>query len=582
MLYVQEGAPMSNQPTPSEPTNQLIDLATQVANGEAPADDYRELLQVRIHQSMQNRQAFEERARARGDKFLEQHGGLAEQVLDLMEAYEAGLLRQADFFESGKPEALLEGNDLIAEAIGPLLEALDQYSGAYLDFGPSVYPLMNNVLITLRHLAEGTGDPKSLEDIKRVGIEYHRRAIAEVEASDKADSESFQAQKKAFEDIIRALEELRPIDNIGQMDSVVRPLQLALEARTAADEKIFVEHTALKPTNMPAANVLINVARGVLEDLFGIDQFRDTLHWYKSFTEQLEEQFDMAVEVETNSLVILEELPKTREVIDEHHDALSEFEDALTDFTRDNVEPILEEFIDVVERLEASSKVYQEAAEREGKLICLQCGHANQPSSRTCESCSVKLPQLVDPNMFSQSTFELAEATSPDALETDDYHMGVNTYRLFEAAYNFYEGNIDEPTFRDEIERSRKTLVSSEDGVASLTAREITDTQESMMTPEQLQTFRESQEMFMETKHLLEEGLDEWHEGLDHFEDYIDTRHRPTLETGIHLIFVASVKIDKVQRLGEMADKTLAELEDQEREEASGADSDGDDESPEE
>ncbi|MCA9775935.1 MAG: zinc ribbon domain-containing protein, partial [Candidatus Eremiobacteraeota bacterium] len=336
-------------------------------------------------------------------------------------------------------------------------------------------------------------------------------------------------------------------------------------------EKIFIEHTSLKPTNMPAANVLINTAEGVLNEIYTLDQLRDALHWYRTYTEQIEDQFDLAVEGKTNSLVILEELPKTREIIDQHDEMMDRFEDVLEDFSEETVRPILEDFADVVDRLEASSQVFMEAAEREGKLVCIQCGHANPPTNRTCESCASMLPQMVDPTMFSQSTFELEERSGLEGDEEDDYRMGINTYRLFESAYNFFEGHIDEEAFRNEIEKSRRTVEASEDGVAALTAREITEKQEEMMTPEQLQTFRDSQEMFLETKHLLEEGMDEWLEGLEYFEQYIESRHRPTLETGIQLIFVASQKIHKVHKLGEMAEKTLAEIEDKEREEEAAA-----------
>jgi hypothetical protein len=44
------------------------------------------------------------------------------------------------------------------------------------------------------------------------------------------------------------------------------------------------------------------------------------------------------------------------------------------------------------------------------------------------------------------------------------------------------------------------------------------------------------------------------------------------------MIFVASQKIHKVHKLGEMAEKTLAEIEDQEREEARGGSSPSSDE----
>jgi hypothetical protein len=562
---------MSKQPTPSKPTNHLIDMATKVANGEAPADSFQALLAQRIQHSGMNRQTFEERAKERGEGFLIENGDLLDDVLDHMEAYETGLLRQAEFFETGRAEALLEGNQMLADAITPLLEAMDRYGAAYLDYGPSDYPLMNNLLITLKQLAEGTGELQVFKDIVKAGISYHQVAIKEIDDSDRTDTEGYQAKRKAFEDIIRALEELKPADQVKEIDEALRPLQLAFEAKTSADEKIFLEHTALKPTNMPAANVLINTAEGVLDEIYTLDQLRDALYWYRSYTEQIEEQFDLAVEGKTNSLVILEELPKTREIIDQHDEMMDRFEELFEDFQEDAVRVLLEDFSDVVDRLEASSQVFIEAAEREGKLVCVQCGHANPPTNRTCESCAGKLPQLVDPTMFTHSTFELEERSGLESDSEDDYHMGVNTYRLFEAAYNFYEGNIDEEAFRREIGLSRKTVEASEDGVAALTALEITDRQEEMLTPEEVQTFRDSQEMFQETRHLLEEGMDEWMDGLEYFEQYIESRHRPTLETGIQMIFVASQKISKVHKLGEMAEKTLAETEEKEREERAAA-----------
>lgn len=553
---------MSNQPTPSQPTNQLIQMAAAVANGEAPAASYQALLTQRLQQSAQNRETFEERARARGERFLEEHGELVDRVLDLMEAYEQGLLRQGEFFESGRPEALLDGNDMLAEAIGPLLQALDQYGAAYLDFGPSPYPIMNNVLITLKHLVDGTGQQQTLDDIIRIGIDYHQKAIQEIEASEKTNTEGYQLKRKAFEDIIRALKELKPVDDIRKIEEAVRPLQLALEAKTTADEKIFIEHTALKPTNMPSANVLINVFQGAAQGRFQVEQARDALYWYRSFTEQLEDQFDLAVQGETNSLVMLEELPKLRESLDIHGELLDRFEELLDDLQEESLAALVEDLTEIVDSIEESSKVFVQAAEMEGKTVCVQCGHANPASHRTCESCGAKLPQMVDPAMLSQSTFEVGEKSELERqTEEYDYQMGLNTYRLFEAAYNFYEGHIDEEAFRQEIELSRKTVEASEDGIASLTTREITDKQEDRMSPEQLQTFRDSQEMFLETKHLLEDGIDEWMEGLDSFEQYIETRHRPTLESGIHQIFVASQKIHKVQKLGEIAEKMLADIE---------------------
>lgn len=536
-------------------------MARAVAEGEASPDNFQQVLQQRLQMSALNREVTEQRAQEKGEMFLAEWGHLLDRLLDHMEAYEAGLQRQAEFFESGDPAALLEGNDMLAQAVDPLLETLQNYSQAYMAFGPSEYPLMNNVLNLLHGILHGTTNRQALEALVAHAVEYHEKAIEEIESGDTADSEGFEAKKKAFQDVIRALKELEPVNDVTAIDNMVRPLQLALEATTTADEKLFAEEVGMKPTNMPSANVLINTVKSCLSGMVGKEVVLEAMNWYRAFVEDLEEQFDLAVEGETNSLVILEELPKTREIIDLHDEIMERLEDAFEEMDPEVVEPLLEEMIDVVDRLEASSEVFLEAAQREGKLVCVKCGHANPPNNRSCESCHFKLPKLVDPAMFAQSTFELEERSGLEEETDDDYHMGINTYRLFEAAYNFYEGNIDDEAFQKAIDTSRQTLEQSEDGLAGLSKGGISQKHRDMMTPDQLATFEEGQEMYHETKELLQEGIDDWHDGLDYFEQFIETRHRPTLETGIQIIFEASIKIHKVHKLGEIAEKSLAEIQ---------------------
>ena len=561
---------MSQEPTPSKATNRLIAMATKVAEGAAQPESYYPLLAETLQHSIANREVTEARAQDRGELFLAEHGELLDQVLDHMEAYEAGLMRHTEYFETGNPQSLLDGNQMLVEAITPLLEALDLYGGAFLTFGPADYPLMNSVLNTLNWIIKGNSPPEALEQVKKSAIEYHELGIAQMEASEEANTDGYEIKKKAYEDIVRALKELEPVSEESLIEEAVRPLHLALEALTQADQKILIEGTSLTPTNMPSANILISAIRGGVEGHLSRETVAEAMAWYRSFTEQIEEQFDLAMEAETNSLVILEELPKTREIVDLHDEILERLETALSAETleKEVIEEVIDEFVDVVDRLEASSEVFIEAAQREGKLICVKCGHANPPNNRVCESCGFKLPQLVDPTMYAQSTFEMEERTGLEEETDDDYHMGINTYRLFEAAYNFYEGNIEEAEFRTHINTSRRTVEESEDGLHNMTGKVLTEKQLARLTPEDQKTFEESQEMFEEVRTLLEEGIDDWLEGLEYFEGYIETRHRPTLETGIQLIFVASQKIHKVTKLGEMANKTLDEITDKEKEKA--------------
>ena len=550
-------------------------MATKVANGELPAESYRTVLEQRLQQSAANREQVEQRAIDRGRGFLDTHGELLDEVLSLMEAYEGGLARQAEFYETEDAEALLEGNDMLVEAIVPLVATLNDYGAAFMSFGPSDYPLMNSVTNILANILSGSANSATLQETLKASTRFYEQAIEQIEASDSAKSEGYESKKKALSDLILVLKDITPVETVDEIEEMVRPLKVALESRTVAEEKIFLENTSLKPTNMPFANVLINAVQGCIDEVYALDDVRQALDWYRAFAVELEEQFDMALAGHTNSLVVTEELPKTRELLDVQFEILDDLEDALHDFDPEGLEPVLERFTEFVQDFEASSQVYVEAAEVEGKLVCVKCGEANSPGEKNCQACGFVMPQLVDPSAFVKSTFEVGEGSSMNSDASDDYHMGVNTYRLFEAAYNYYEGQIEDQEFLAEIAFSRQNISKTQADVSELGAKTLTPEVEASLNPEQLQTVRDSQNMYEETRELLDDGIDEWLEGLENFEEYMESRHRPTLETGIQLIFIASQKIHKVLKLGEIANKALADLEDEEAESAMVSDDGG-------
>lgn len=555
---------MEKQLTPSPSTNALIELSEQVAHERAPFEQIEPLLSSRLSTVLVSREDFERRAEALGDAFTIPTADLIDQVHDYFDAYEDVIRSMLSYGEKKKANLLLDGNQRLAELTAPMMEAVQAYSRAFLTFGPSPYPLVNAVTNIFRNIIDGTANQQTLDLIINEAVEQNAQAVGEIDASPHAKSEGWQKKREAFERVSQAVQKLKPVKGHDEIEAATAELREAFEALTQADELIFSETLAQGPTAMPAANVLINTARGVLRGTYSLDLMEETLSWYQGYISAVEEQFNSAVEGETDSALLLDELPRTREIADLHVEVIEDLIETLADFSAETVEPILEELEDVVGRLHESSKVYMEVAEREGKLVCVACGEPNLPTDRSCQKCGQKLPQLVDPNLYATSTVEFEERSGLGIEERPDGVVTENTYKLFEACSKFFEQKIGEAEFRQTIEWSRGLLEAAEENVRAAKAAEVSEDVMASATPDEVELIEANLKLFADTKHLFEEGIEEWHEGLELMEDYIETRHRPTLEKGIERIWSASQKVYQIHEIGQIAQRVLDEREAQE------------------
>jgi hypothetical protein len=550
-----------SQPTPSTAVNTLVELASNVANKQAEPEALHQVLNQRLEMLLASREDFERKAEAMGEAFTIPHAELIDRVQEHYDQYEQSLHSMLAYFESGNPADLHKGSQALIDVTVPMTETVQEYVKALVSFGPSPYTLLNAANNILRSIVTQGVPPEALNGLIEETVTNNIKALAEIDASPYGKQEGYQKKRTAIVALTDAVQALKPVASVEEIDGVVAPLQVALEQLTAADQKILEENVASSPTQMPAANVLINTARGVLNGTYSLEVMEDALRWYKEFLEVVEEQFNAAVEGETDSVVILEELPKTREIIDQHDEVIADLEEALEDFTAENVEPILEELIDVIERLKDSSEVYMDVAKREGKLVCVGCGHPNPPTNRSCEECGQRLPQLVDPNMYAKSTLELEERTGLGGDEPAGGVVTENTYKLFEACEKFFAQSISEAEFRKVLNWSREQVEISERKTKNIKEFKIDEETLAEGTPEEIELLEENIKLFNDTKHLYQEGVDDWVEGLDLMEDFIETRHRPTLELGIQKVWGASQKLHSLQKIGDLAKRALDERE---------------------
>lgn len=557
--------PMTSGPTPSQQTNRLISLAEEVVRGAGP-DKLRDYLQERLEGMESARADFERKAREQGEKFLEEAAEELEAVQDGFDGYDEAMNDMARYFDDGSTAHLTRGCERLKEVTPRLFEALDRYGRTYMRYGPSRFPLVNMVRRIVGSITRGELKKEKAREVLDDARRFYTKAVEEIDASKLRQAPGMADKRASYKEAVEVLEELE--DSISKMalarlERAMSQLDSALGKLQKAEEEVFQAQFMQEPTKMPAANLIINSAEGVLKGLYPRRVLEEALRWYDSYTTNLEREFEAALQGKTNSVLIQEELPVTREILDLHDEAMEELAEALHDeFTEETVRPLLDRIEETVERLYESSKVYEKAAEMEGKTVCLECGRPNPVDNRFCEACGVALSRVFDPERVATSTFELRER---DAAEDEEMVVTQNILRIFQACYDYSEGKSEPESFRATLNWARQLLSIAEAQLRGMKELDLTQEQRDSLSDEEKEAFEENQRIFEESRELFFTGLDEFREGLDHMEYFIQDGQRETIMEGIQLVWEGAQKIHQVKRVGEIAQRTLSELESEEQ-----------------
>lgn len=555
---------MTFAPTPSQQINALLAQASAWASGVSSSDskdaDQSALLssvEARLAGFPAARQDFESRAEAAGPEFGAAHADLIERVGQAYAEHEELMQALTAAVRTDNPEAVLSVCEELHASVAPLFESLSAYSKAFMEFGDSPYPLINMT----RKLAEAVRSGQMPGDAASVHLDearaFYGNQLEQLRKAGVAESETWSFKTAALGSLIEVLGATRDALAAGTLEEEgVLQLQHALTALDQSDENVFAARFMVGPTAMPAANLVINTAEEVLAGRQPAASLTEALDWYDGYIARLEGDFDRAVTQNTSSMRLLEELPRTREILDLHLGAVAAVRSAAEAGEPDAIEAALHEVRSSVERLNESVRVYMEVGQTEHKISCPHCQHLNFAAQKTCESCGAVLPRFADPELAAQSSFEIGEAGGlGDA--TEGVVITTNVYRLFEAVYKFYEGEIEEAAYRKAIETSRDHIDKAWREFDALPDKVSEN-------PEEVETLADTQELLDETRELMMTGMEEWSEGLDLMEAFIDEGQRPGLELGIQLVWNASQKLQQVLRVGEMTEKAAAELKKQE------------------
>ncbi len=545
----------TQQPTPSTQTNKLLDLCRAVLSGEpGKLNDLNLYLQERVMALDQARASFLEAVAAEGEAFAAAFRESIDAVLETFEQVAEAQGTLAMFLKDRQPVRLERGIDQLIQATNNMYVAVTHYESRYAQTGPSQFPVLNFFTKAVASLKAGEMSSDDFRVAADGGRQFFEKAVEEIDQSSKKDEKGVPERREACLLIIQAFQQMER--NLGENDLLELDLRMLEEgfAKLEAALKLYQQGAFMEtPTESPFVNWVIHAAEGVKAGLYPSQVLKEALDFLESNVREARRQFESSAQVPVSSALLQDEIPRTLEAFDLHDEAIAQMRATLPGPTPEQLDAGIAALSHAVSSLKGSADVYQNVADREGKVLCPRCGEPNLPDLRVCTKCSGPLPRVADPqfNQGAASTFEVRETDEPRPEQAPDMVMTNHLKRLFDACEAIEQKQITAEEFLEVIDWAEGLLEQGESQLESMPRPGIP----TGLSEEEEQSLHEQLGLVDETVELLEQGIQEFRSGLDVMRTYVDKRQRDTLVTGIRVVWEGSQKIYQVQRMGQLAEQ---------------------------
>jgi len=453
-----------------------------------------------------------------------------------------------EYFNTGQKFDLIRAGEMVKRCSDVLNMAFDDYQKkALLVMGPTDIPNLNLLIQTIKEVEEGAPTEKlkvitAAEFIVADGaikeLEYERQVLIFVEQ----------------ELLIKAYKELQDaITKIGHFikDGDKKLLKEGIEECKIVYYKIRelipivnYKRITFKPTSSPDANLLLNMAVALKKGEIQEEMFVHTLREVEESFNKMQIKFEALSRRETDSVLVKEEMERTKE-------GLNLFSNAISDYYRflENREGLFLdqsewELKDAVKILEKSHELFQEIADREGKTPCIRCGQYNQPDRKTCAKCGAILPKAAD--VTTASTFDVQVGETIISID-QEIPLPENLEVLFITVNEVAEGEITMEEFSDTVEDFYELMEANKSAGFAPLPRVKMET----LKPGEKERAKGLMEQLKEAKALFEEGYRDFEEGVNYFREYIQVGDENMLVKGVQIIWEGNKKFHKVDQLAD-------------------------------
>jgi len=523
-------------PTPSPESNRLIVLCRKVAQGEAPLRELSDLIEERMAALEQSRQDFLERHQSQGySEVLETE---ADMLLLAYATYKEALEFLADLVANNQLQKMETGIEQVADSTEAMVMAMMRYSDKAMIGTPTPSPYINVLLkaVEANRLKLMPDEPfrQMMENARGFLAQGRKEALASGES--RADLEAigkhYTQQEEGITEILAFLDdgdEAHLNRGVAQVVEGAAQLQSLL---IAFQEKALMDG----PTDIPAANLLINAALqwsgGELND----EQFREILGRYRSFSAQVRAEFQELCRIEVDSVAVQEEIPRLQDALIAHEAAVENLGRAGGSRDPGGVEQAITGLQEALQTLKEAVGRLETLESTSGRHACPHCLHLNPPESRNCSRCGAVMPRY--PGVATISTMDVSDL-EPGA--TESIPITENMTRLQQAVDDLKGGAMTPDQFNAMIHEMRTVVNSAMKEAAAIDLNQLRD--------------EPGADLALETVEVLREGLDEFNAGLDILALYTQHSDPASLEQGMARAWAGTTRLIRVQQVGAMLDE---------------------------
>ncbi len=549
-----------DKPTLSPQSNRLLEMCQGVLDGEVEPEELADLLDEMYEGLEKAREDFIQEVEKQSEEYQQKMQVETDLVLASFDDYRDAMDKIYSYFRTNNPNDISEGMDMIIQATNAMLDTLTVYESKSLQIGPTSFPILNMLIL----LCDGFKRGDIPEDEFRFMIynarQFFQKLIDEAKnyEGDKARGaiETLMAGYEKFIEGLDKMDEGALAKNDLLLDDALEIIKESQEIIKSGYDKFSDEMFLDGPTESPYTNILISTIQGVREGVFPKDLLSENLQKYQEHMDNLRVEIEGIASMPIEDPEIAEELPRTLQAFDISDEACDLIRQYLQDGNAAHLEVAVKKLIESTKMLKESKEKYDEISEREGKIACVKCGALNDPSNKVCSKCGAKLPQIVGETV--SSTFAVGEGGEIGAGDVD-FVMTENLKKLIEDSAKVKDGLITFEEYEKTLNWMQNLL---EQGLRQAEKAPVINLDS---IPEDKRAEAEEQKkMAEETIELLKEGIYEFMDAISELRLFLEDEDIEHLRSGLQKAFEASVKLYQVQKIGEIAEKELAKMEQEE------------------
>ena len=461
----------------------------------------------------------------------------AEEVFDQF-SQSFGLIEQ--FVQTGNRELLLSAGAMVDRlAFQMNAVQLEIRNRALSLMGPTPIPNLNLLIRAHDVYRQGQDQIGRLLELVEAEIFSGVASVANLEHSPVTPEvvilkEAFQAHTEFMKNLARAVSQ-------DQKDKVARLMESVHVSFEDIGEKMGPAASSLRAegeTKSPQVNVVLSLTQDVAKGDRPEQALADALAILREDIKQTKIQFEAIASRPAGSALVDEEIERAREAIELQESSLKEYDE----FFAQRDEIFLQAGAANLKRsADALYMCYEELqaiADREGKTLCLKCGHYNPSNRSRCEKCGGPLPAVVTDQ--SNTTFETAEGDPRAGQVQHGPILTPNLIRLYKAVNSIAEAEITQEAFLAELTWFEGILDDN-------CEYEVEEPDMEKMTEEEKATAEQTIKAIQEMEEAFRGGFQDLETGIGLFRKYIESEDKTDLEEGVKLCDQGARKLAAVQ-----------------------------------